>query len=190
MAGIPCQTVSALTLHFDRTVRQIPKWREFVRNAADKRLTPEQSAEVPNLAKDVVEALRDEDAREFVDPSIPEALQLLQAPLQPAGENGTDRPPLENDQIKPGLAEDILESINNVIKRAVEPVIGTAKEMASGYAKEARKSLVTESERRGKETGPAITKWLKRAIFGGGLIGGLIKLGRTRLDGLKRSSRS
>ena len=42
----------ALTLHYDRTVRQFPKWREFVRNAQEDRLTHEQAAKVPALAND------------------------------------------------------------------------------------------------------------------------------------------
>jgi hypothetical protein len=183
-----------LTLHFDRTVRQFPKWREFVRNAETDRLTPAQAAEVPSLANAFVEALRDEDAREFINPSVPTALQMLQAPLQPPGESDMDRPPLANEQIRPGLAEDVVESINNIAKRAVEAVLasnaaiertakstaavkrktgglrGTAKELASGYAVEARKSLVKESKRLGKETGPAVTKWATRTILGGGAI--------------------
>jgi hypothetical protein len=190
----------ALTLHFDRTVRQFPKWREFVRNAETDRLTPAQAAEVPSLANAFVEALRDEDAREFINPSVPTALQMLQAPLQPAGESDMDRPPLANEQIRPGLAEDVVESINNIAKRAVEAALasnavdertakskaavktktgglrGTAKELASGYAVEARKSLVKESKRLGKETGPAVTKWAKRTILAGGAIPVLMRI--------------
>jgi hypothetical protein len=45
------QRFHALTLHFDRTVRQFPKWRAFVRNANKDRLTSERAAEVPAIAE-------------------------------------------------------------------------------------------------------------------------------------------
>jgi hypothetical protein len=47
--------------------------------------------------------------------------------------------------------------------------------MASGYADEARKSLVKEAQQLGKETGPAVTKWVKRAIYGGGALAALMQ---------------
>jgi hypothetical protein len=186
------QRFHKLTLHFDRTVRQFPKWRDFVRNAEKDRLTPEQVAGVPGLTNAFVEAMRDEDAREFIDPSIPEALDSLQAPLHANSPSDTDRPPLASEPIKL-LPEDVIESINNIAKRAVEAALasdvgakpgaiaksvakknagglgGMAKDMASRYGVEARKSLIKEAKRLGKETGPAITKWVKRAIYGGSI---------------------
>ena len=70
----------ALAIHFDRTVRQFPRWREFVRNAQQDRLTAEQATEVPAITEAMVKALRDEDAAEFIDPVIAQALENLQAP--------------------------------------------------------------------------------------------------------------
>jgi hypothetical protein len=105
------QRFHALRLHFDRTVRQFPKWRAFVRNANKDRLTPERAAEVPAIAEMTVEILRDEDAQEFADAAIPNALESLNGPLAPAMPG--DGHPL--DPIEAGyalLAEDILESIN------------------------------------------------------------------------------
>lgn len=64
-----------LVLHFDRTVRQFPKWREFVRNAQQDGLTAEQATEVPAITEAMVQALRDEDAEKFIDPTIPQALE-------------------------------------------------------------------------------------------------------------------
>ncbi len=185
-----------LTLHFDRTVRQFPKWREFVRNANKDRLTPEQAAEVPNLAQKMVDALRDEDAREFIDPPIPAALEKLQAPLKADGENAVQAqlPAIRTEGLL--LAEDTVESINNILKEAVAAaladakvpvalsrakVVGkkvakgigaTAKAAASGYADEAQKSVVKEAKRLGKETGPAVTRWVKRLVFGCKVAGG------------------
>jgi len=43
--------------------------------------------------------------------------------------------------------------------------------MIAGFAREAEKSLVEESEQAGKDAGPAARKWLKRVVYGGGAIG-------------------
>jgi hypothetical protein len=185
-----------LTLHFDRTVRQFPKWRAFVRNANKDRLTPEQAAEVPALAQAMVDALRDEDAREFIDPLIPAALKKLQAPLRSDGENAaqTQLPAVRMEALL--IAEDTVESINNIVKEAVAAALPeakvpkapsgtrtvspkatmgireTAKEALSGFDVEAKKSVIKEMKRLGKETGPAITRWVKRLVFGGSAIAG------------------
>jgi len=63
-------------------VRQFPKWREFVRNAQEDRLTAEEVAEVPAISMMVLSALREEDAKQFIDREIPEALEQLQQPPQ------------------------------------------------------------------------------------------------------------
>jgi hypothetical protein len=186
-----------LTLHFDRTVRQFPKWRAFVRNASKDRLTPEQAAEVPVLAQAMVDALRDEDALEFIDPPIPAALENLQVPFQADGESAMGRGLVP---IRPGqllLAEDIVESMNNIAKEAfaaaladagvgqvpstttravskkiVKGIGATAKEAASGYTDKAQKSVIKEAKRLGDETGPAVTRWVKRLVFGGSALAG------------------
>jgi hypothetical protein len=161
-------------------VRQFPKWREFVRNANKDRLTSERAAAVPAIADVTVEILRDEDAQEFADAAIPNALESLNAPLAPtiAG----DGQPL--DPIEAGyalLAEDVLESINNILKATAEGLLvcatsgkaaakaigSTAMETAAGFASEARKSIVDEGKRLGKGTGPALTKWGKRILSAG-----------------------
>jgi hypothetical protein len=185
-----------LTLHFDRTIRQFPKWRAFVRNANKDRLTPEQAAEVPVLAHAMVDALRDEDAREFIDPLIPTALENLQAPMKSNSENAAQAqlPAIRTEGLL--IAEDTVESINNIVKEAVAAALSdakvpvalsrtktagkkvpkgigaTAKAAASGYADEAQKSVVKEAKRLGKETGPAVTQWVKRLVFGSKVVGG------------------
>jgi hypothetical protein len=184
-----------LTLHFDRTVRQFPKWRDFVRNAERDRLTPGQVAEVPELAQAMVDALRDEDAREFIDPPIPAALEKLQAPLKADSENAAQAqlPAIRSEGLL--LAEDTVESINNIVKEAVAAALAeaqipkapsrtkavgpkttmgireTAKEALSGFDAEVKKSVIKESKRLGKETGPALTKWAKRLFYGSAIAG-------------------
>jgi hypothetical protein len=190
-----------LALHFDRTVRQFPKWREFVRNAQQDRLTAEQAAAVPALTEAMVQALRDKDAEEFIDPAIPQALENLQASDAGSAIGGGE---IRSGQ--PLLAEDIVESISNIAKEAFAAALAdvvpltfttistiedrtpsttkavrkkvargtgaTAKAAASGYADEAQKSIVKEAKRLGKETGPAITRWVKRFVFGSGFTAG------------------
>jgi hypothetical protein len=192
-----------LVLLFDRAVRQFPKWREFVRNAESDRLTPERAAAVPSLATEFVRALRDEDAREFVHPSLPAALEILQAPLQSEKGHTREEVSAASALVNSHLPEDIVESINNIAKLAVEAALvhdtaetvattqkatpemkvgglrGLADEMASGYATEARKSLVKEAKQAGKDTGPFVRKWVKRVIFGGGAFAALIQLSPT-----------
>jgi hypothetical protein len=179
------QRLHALTLHFDRTVRQFPKWRAFVRNAEKDRLTSERAAEVPAIAEVTVELLRDEDAQEFADAAIPNALESLNAPLATA--IAGDGQPLDPIEARHSLlAEDVLESVNNILKATAEGLLvcatpgkaaakaigSTAKETAAGFASEARKSIVEEGKRLGKGTGPALTKWGKRMLFGGSAVAG------------------
>jgi hypothetical protein len=131
--------------------------------------------------------MRDEDAKQFIDREIPEALEQLPQPPQGISPNGST---------KPLVLEDVVESLNNIVKEAVAAALDelaknkadskprparakaakgfgdTAKEAATGYRDEAQKSIVKEAKRLGKETGPAITRWVKRfAVTGGGAWG-------------------
>ncbi len=65
-----------VTFHFDHTVRQFPKWRDFVRNAEKDRLTSKEAAEVPALANMIIAALREDEAQNLIDPAIPSALEF------------------------------------------------------------------------------------------------------------------
>jgi hypothetical protein len=176
-----------MILQYDRTVRQFPKWRAFVRNAAEQKLTTEQIAEVPQIAETVVAELQTDDAREFVDPQIPDTLQMAQAPIVDWEEVLS----AGNEQ----LAEDVLESINNVLKRTVElslalksagidPVVSwtgtTTKKSFEEFGKEAKKSIVKEFGNLGQATGPALGRFLKRiakvTTYGGTAAGGGVLL--------------
>jgi hypothetical protein len=185
---------------FDRTVRQFPKWRGFVRNAETDRLTPEQVAAVPNFAKEFVEAMRDDDAQEFIDPALPVALENLQSPLHPDRQRVDDQLTGASAPMNVLLAEDIVESINNTVKLTVEAALasaasverkakadsstkkdgvglrGTAEKAASAFARKAEKSMIKEAERLGQGTGPAVTKWVKRFIFSGGALATWVQL--------------
>lgn len=171
----------ALVIHFDRTMRQSPLWREFRRNAAKQTLTPPRVEAAASLAVAAASALRDEEAKEFVDPAIPAALEELSAPLQSG---------LPKDFIEAGkeeLAYDVIESLNNILKliataalwgwQAGKPgatwISDTAKQGKTEFLSEARKSVVNEFEQAGKAVGPGVRKLLSRALkFGGAYAGG------------------
>jgi hypothetical protein len=147
----------ALTLHFDRTVRQFPKWREFVRNAKEDRLTHEQAAKVPALANDFGELLRNQEAQEFIGPQIPASLEALQAPLQSEGA----RSEIQNlDPIEAGkllLAEDVVESISNIAKRLSESALGV-------YVSDLGKGIDEDLRKSGKPDGKKVAAFLKKAV--------------------------
>jgi hypothetical protein len=112
-----------VTLHFDHTVRQFPKWRDFVRNAEKDRLTLNEAAEVPALANMIIAALREDEARNLVDPAIPSALEFFHVPLQSGIERAARQPlgTLEASELL--LANDLLESINNITKLTAEAAL-------------------------------------------------------------------
>src|SRR5450631_2727272 len=67
--------------HLDRMIQRFPKWRDFVSNAENDPLTSEEAAEIPALADLMVAALRENEVQNLIDPAIPSALQVFQAPL-------------------------------------------------------------------------------------------------------------
>jgi hypothetical protein len=143
----------ALTLHIDRTVRQFTSWKAFVRNAEENPLSTEQAAKVPAIAVEAVSAMRDDDAKQFIDREIPEALEQLPQPPQGIAPNSS---------ANPLVLEDVVESLNNIVKEAVAAALDeraknkeeskprparakvakgfgdTAKEAATGYRDEAQ----------------------------------------------------
>ncbi len=75
----------AVSLQFDRTMRQAPLWREFVANAAKQTMTAAQIASSPALATEAAKALTEEEAPAFVDPIVPQALEALADALPSSG---------------------------------------------------------------------------------------------------------
>jgi hypothetical protein len=114
---------AALILRFDQTVQQFPKWRDFVSNAEQDQLSLEQAAEVSVLADAVIAALREEEARNFIDPAILSALEIFQAPLQidVTRQRQQTAGPTEASMLL--LANDLLTSIDNITKRIAEAAL-------------------------------------------------------------------
>jgi len=154
----------ALTLHFDRTVRQFPKWRDFVRNAQEDRLTAEQVAEVPALANAMISALREDEPGILIDPTVPSALEALQAPLQREIERLEQAlDPIESGKLL--LAEDIVESVDNIMKRIAEAAL-TIKNFGSEYGQKWKEGFAKEALSSAKKDGGKAFIWMKRTLIG------------------------
>jgi hypothetical protein len=174
----------ALAFQFDLTMRQFPVWRDFKRNAARQSFTPEQTAAASSLADAAIDSFRDEDAKIFIDPIISEVLVGLAEPLRLAestrdfgnsSETGLD-----------DLAYDVVESINNVLKRVAERALATARatgatmgKASRQYARQFETGLIEESARLGKKHGQYTIKWLGRTVFVGGTSYALAHLIKT-----------
>jgi hypothetical protein len=112
-----------VTRYFDRAVRQFAKWRDFVSNTEKDRLTAEQAANVSALADWMVAALREDEARNLIDPVIPSRLEVFQAPLQNYIERAEQQALGAIEAGKLLLANDLLESIDNIAKRTAEAAL-------------------------------------------------------------------
>ncbi|RAI44433.1 hypothetical protein CH341_09180 [Rhodoplanes roseus] len=168
----------ALLLQFDRTARQFPKWRAFIQNAARASLTSDQIEEVPLLVEPIAAALESAEGQSVVDPAIPRALRALARPI-----GLTEQEAEALDDAMDALAFDVLESINNILKSLVEPLLGAAvgtgaavKRYAKGFLTEADKSVEKQFKQWGKDVGPALDHLLKKlkkvTVYGGGTATG------------------
>jgi hypothetical protein len=113
----------ALILRFDQSVQQFPKWRDFVSNAEKDQLTLEQAAEVPALADMILAALRENEARNLIDPAIPSMLEVFQAPLQIDITHPKQQIASPTEASMLLLANDLLASIDNITKRTAEAAL-------------------------------------------------------------------
>jgi hypothetical protein len=174
----------SVVLHFDRTVQQSPLWREFKRNAARSILTPQQVSEAFSLGTEAAEALQSDGARDFVDPIISQTLQQLARPLRPLMK-ASNEPEPERDVIEGGkelLAYDVVESLNNTLKRIAEEALdasviagsaarnigSTLNEAGKGYVSGIGKGFTRAAKRQGPRDGEKLFKWLRRAVIAAG----------------------
>lgn len=168
----------AVTRAFDSTVRQFPKWREFKANAEKDRLTAEQREATPRIAAEFADALRETEAAEFVEQEIASIVSEMASRL--AAQRDAETTCV--DPIAAGadlLAEDLVTSMENVVKAiaeaAISPMVGvagTAKRAGKKFASHADKSVVREAGKWGDAVGPALTRWAKRALPGAKVGGG------------------
>ena len=187
----------ALRLQFERTMRQFPRWREFKRNAEKERLTDEQIAAAAPLVIAFSKTLQGAEAERFVEPALPKALSDLAAPVG-ATQSDSDGREFPIDIIVAGkerLAEDVLESTNNVLKKISEATLAAWRTTTAGLAPFGRginkhlKGLGSGFEKAAEKAGPRdgamLFKWGRRILLGLGGYG--ITWGTGLLDKLPSS---
>lgn len=113
----------ALEFMFDRTLRQAPAWREFIRNATKQSFSQTQIENAGALATEVANTLRDENALTFVDPAVPQALEELVAEFNNVeGEFEKKSTTLAQKEL---VALDLVESVNNTLKSIAQAATRT-----------------------------------------------------------------
>ena len=163
--GFLAKRFEEIMFHFDRTVWQFSKWRDFVSDAEKDRLTSEQAADVPALAKMMIAALREDEARNLIDPAILSALEVFQAPLQ----GNTARPERQTPSLigpcKLLLANDVLESINNIAKQLAEAALGI-KNLGSQNGTRLKTGLEQNALPLGGKDDEKTYAWMTRTLLG------------------------
>lgn len=179
----------ALALHYDRTMRQSPLWREFKRNAAEKKLSQAQITAAKPLALETARTLSQDEAVDFVDSALPASLEQLAEPWRQAevaeatNQLGSKLSPIEAGMEL--LAVDIVESVNNILKRIAEAALRAytvaAKGLAAGgkelaeaggnYAKDFAQGVRKAVKRDAESDGEKAVKWLRRIVIAGAVSG-------------------
>jgi hypothetical protein len=155
----------ALVLQFERTLRQSPLWREFKRNAAKETLTPEQVASAIPLAQEAANALRSDEASEFVDRSLPNTLEQLSRTISSKAEEYPGAAIAEGNDL---LAFDLIESVNNTLKPIAEVAVSAAADYAKGFGGGFKKA----AKKQGPVDGVKAFRWLRRIVIGAGIGSG------------------
>jgi hypothetical protein len=173
----------ALALHFDRTMRQVPLWREFKRNAAKGTLAPNQIQEAALLATEMAATLRFEETADLVDEIIPHTVEQMADSLRTALAANSETPDAAIEAGAELLAYDVVESVNNILKSIFQAAIwtgipSTLKKASAKFGDEASKSIINEAGRLGKNVGPALTKWARRTVKVGIGTGGTYYFGK------------
>lgn len=155
----------ALSLQFERTLRQSPLWREFRRNAARETLSAEQVEAAIPLAQEAASALRSDEAQDFVDPVLPDAMEQLSRAMSLAADQYPGEAITQGNEL---LAADLIESINNILKPIAEVALSAAADYTKGFGKGFKKA----AKKQGSIDGTKAFKWLRRIVIGAGVSGG------------------
>lgn len=152
---------------FDRTMRQFPEWRKFKQNADKNRLNDEQRAAAPILGARLAAALSEDEASKRVDAAVPTVLQEMAKGLeQPSGEAS----PVDAAGGANSLAEDLVTSSENVVKRIAESALQadseTTKKKDKAYAKKLAEGFI-KGMKDGEKDGEELAKWAKKALIKG-----------------------
>jgi hypothetical protein len=110
----------------------------------------------------MVAALREDKAKDLIDPAIPLALEIFHAPLQSGIENAGEQMPGTMTVSMLLLANDLLLSVDNVAKRVAEAALANNNTGApKATADEADAALAIEE----KDGGEAYS-WMTRTLEG------------------------
>jgi hypothetical protein len=153
--------LAAVTDHFDRTIQQFPKWRDFVSNAEKDPLTFEEATEIPALANMMVAALRENEARNLIDPAVPSVLEVFQAPLQSERMRPRQQIAGPGESSKLLLANDLFASIDNVTKRIAEAAL----EIKILGRTTAKMGFASETLSSAEENGGQAYIWMTRTLL-------------------------
>jgi hypothetical protein len=169
---------TAMTLAFERILRRFPKWVDFTREPSIEKVSAANAREISKAAEALADVLGASESEIIVDQVLTAALRDLSSELADAARRGAERP----DPIDVGyelLAQDVLESVNNTLKRIAEGAVAVtslAGKKSGSYAKEfgagADESLRKSSRKAGEAVGPAVVKLLKRSLYGGAVAAG------------------
>ena len=153
--------LAAVTDHFDRTIQQFPKWRDFVSNAEKDPLTFDEAAEIPALANMMVAALRENGARNLIDPAVSSVLEVFQAPLQCERMRPRQQIAGPGEASKLLLANDLFASIDNVTKRIAEAAL----EIKILGRPTAKMGFASETLSSAEENGGQAYIWMTRTLL-------------------------
>ena len=110
---------TATTLAFERTLRRFPKWVDFTREPPIEKVSAAEAQDISKVADTLSNVLREPENQIAVNSVLPDAIGTLSAQLTDAARRAETRPdPIElGNQL---LAQDLLESLNNTLKRMAE----------------------------------------------------------------------
>jgi hypothetical protein len=160
----------ALLYQANQTLLQSPVWRQFKSNA--RSFGDEEIITAASLAVEIVDASRGAEATKFIDRSVPDALALLAEPIHALKVTHVAEQPGE-----PGmrlLANDVIESANNILKRvarALTDIVAEVGGLAHDYAKSGWRGFKKSASKQATKDGELAFKWLRRIVIsalGGG----------------------
>ncbi len=169
---------AAMMLAFERTLRRFPKWVDFTREPPIGKLSAAQANDISEVAQTVSDILREPENQRVVDAVVPDMLDNISAPLADASRRAEERlDPIELG--KELLAQDVLESINNTMKRVAEAALAAkgitskatkvvGKKIGSyvkDFADAADESLQKVSKEAGEGVGPVVVRVIKGLLY-------------------------
>ena len=155
----------ATQLMFERLVDRFPSWTEFKRDSTN--LNSEQVNSSVIAEEFVADALKD---RTIDDDVSPEITKLLDQLAQQVDEENFPTELRENDQARESRARDLLESLNNLLKRIAEAALrltSTTGRLTGYTAAKWVEGAKEEYDSQSKDLGKWFVKWSFRTLKAG-----------------------